>query len=77
MAKKVKGQPILTIDDKEYYEEDLSPEQQRIKDHLVDLSRQMERNIFVQESLQVSRDSFVGLFRASLKEDNKAEDNGE
>ena len=75
MAKKEKGQPILTIDDKEYYEEDLTPEQQRIKDHLVDLSRQMERNIFVQESLQVSRDSFVGLFRASLKknEEEKAE----
>ena len=75
MAKKEKGQPILTIDDKEYYEEDLSPEQQRIKDHLVDLSRQMERNIFVQESLQVSRDSFVGLFRASLeKNEEKAEE---
>mgnify|MGYP003646975065 CR=1 FL=1 len=71
MAKKQKREPVLTIDNKEYYQEDLSQEQIRIKDHLLDLSRQLERNIFVQESLQVSRDSFVGLFRASLENNEK------
>ena len=76
MAKKEKREPVLTIDNKEYYQEDLSQEQSRIKDHLVSLSGQIERNIFVQESLQVSRDSFVGLFRASLEknEEEKAEE---
>jgi len=74
MAKKEKREPVLTIDNKEYYQEDLSQEQSRIKDHLVSLSGQIERNIFVQESLQVSRDAFVGLFRASLeKDEEKAE----
>ena len=75
MAKKEKREPVLTIDNKEYYQEDLSQEQSRIKDHLVSLSGQIGRNIFVQESLQVSRDSFVGLFRASLeKNEEKAEE---
>ena len=74
MAKKEKREPVLTIDNKEYYQEDLSPEQIRIKDHLLDLSRKLDTNIFVQEQLQVSRDSFVGLFRASLeKNEEKAE----
>ena len=74
MAKKEKREPVVTIDNKEYYQEDLSQEQSRIKDHLVSLSGQIERNIFVQESLQVSRDAFVGLFRASLeKDEEKAE----
>jgi len=74
MAKKEKREPVVTIDNKEYYQEDLSQEQSRIKDHLVSLSGQIERNIFVQESLQVSRDAFVGLFRASLeKNEEKAE----
>tara|TARA_R100001129_G_C5282931_1_gene237398 strand:- start:967 stop:1212 length:246 start_codon:yes stop_codon:yes gene_type:complete len=75
MAKKEKREPVLTIDNKEYYQEDLSPEQIRIKDHLLDLSRKLDTNIFVQEQLQVSRDSFVGLFRASLeKNEEKAEE---
>ena len=55
MAKKEKREPVLTIDNKEYYQEDLSPEQVRIKDHLLDLSRKLDTNIFVQEQLQVSR----------------------
>jgi|TARA_R110000823_G_scaffold233883_3_gene360189 hypothetical protein len=67
MAKKQKREPVLTIDNKEYYQEDLSQEQIRIKDHLLDLSRKLDTNIFVQEQLQVSRDSFVGLFRSSLE----------
>ena len=76
MAKKEKREPVVTIDNKEYYQEDLSQEQSRIKDHLVSLSGQIERNIFVQESLQVSRDAFVGLFRASLEknEEEKVEE---
>jgi len=70
MAKKQKEQPVLTLDDKEYFAEDLTAEQLRIKDHMADISNKLNTNMFIGEQLQISRDAFVNLFRASLEGDD-------
>ena len=71
MAKKQKEQPVLTLDGKEYFAEDMTEEQLRIKDHLADLSNKMNTNVFIGEQLAISRESFVNMFRASLEKDDK------
>ena len=71
MAKKQKREPVLTLDDKEYFVEDLTAEQLRIKDHMADISNKLNTNMFIGEQLQISRDAFVNLFRASLESNDK------
>ena len=41
MAKKQKREPVLTLDDKEYFVEDLTAEQLRIKDHMADINNKL------------------------------------
>ena len=71
MAKKQKEQPILTLDGKEYFAGDMTDEQLRIKDHLIDLSNKINTNVFIGEQLSVNRETFVNMFRASLEKDDK------
>jgi hypothetical protein len=73
MAKKQKEQPVLTLDGEEYFAEDMTDEQLRIKDHLADLSNKLNTNVFIGEQLTVSRESFVNMFRASLEKDDQEE----
>ena len=73
MAKKQKEQPVLTLDGEEYFAEDMTDEQLRIKDHLADLSNKLNTNVFIGEQLSVSRESFVNMFRASLEKDEQEE----
>ena len=71
MAKKQKEQPVLTLDDKEYFAEDMTAEQLRIKDHLIDLSNKLNTNMFIGEQLSVNRESFVNMFKSSLEKDDQ------
>ena len=71
MAKKQKEQPVLTLDEKEYFAKDMTAEQLRIKDHLADLSNKLNTNVFIGEQLTVNRESFVNMFRASLEKESQ------
>ena len=71
MAKKQKEKPVLALDGKEYFADELTGEQLRIKDHLGDLSNKLNTNVFIGEQLNISRESFVNMFRASLEKDDK------
>ena len=51
MAKKQKEQPVLTLDGEEYFAGDMTDEQLRIKDHLLDLSNKINTNVFIGEQL--------------------------
>ena len=73
MAKKQKEQPVLTLDGKEYFADELTGEQLRIKDHLSDLNNKLNTNIFINEQLNVSREAFINMFRASLEKDDQEE----
>ena len=71
MAKKQKREPVVALDGKEYFAEDMTDEQLRIKDHLADLSNKINTNVFIGEQLTVSRDAFVNMFRTSLEKDDQ------
>ena len=71
MAKKQKEKPVLTLDGKEYFADELTGEQLRIKDHLGDLSNKLNTNVFIGEQLTVSREAFVNMFRSSLEKDDQ------
>ena len=71
MAKKQKREPVVALDGKEYFVEDMTDEQLRIKDHLADLSNKINTNVFIGEQLTVSRDAFVNMFRTSLEKDDQ------
>jgi len=73
MAKKQKEKPVLTLDGKEYFADELTGEQLRIKDHLGDLNNKINTNVFIAEQLNVSREAFINMFRASLEKDDQEE----
>ena len=58
----------ITIDDKEYSFEDMTPEQQTLVNHLVDLDRKLNSARFNVDQLQVGRNAFVSLLTEALKE---------
>ena len=70
---KEKKEPILSLDGEEYFAEDMSAEQMQIINHLTDISRKLNTNLFIGEQLQVNKNAFVDMFRNSLKQDDKVE----
>ena len=66
MAKKEKT-PI-TIDDKEYFFEDLTQDQQTIVNHISDLSRKIQTSEFNLQQLSVGKQAFVNALKQSLEE---------
>ena len=71
MAKKQKEQPVLTLDGEEYFAKDMSEEQLRIKDHLADLTNKLNTNVFIGEQLAISKESFINMFRTTLKKEDE------
>ena len=57
----------ITIDDKEYSFEDMTPEQQTLVNHLVDLDRKLHSARFNVDQLQVGRNAFMSLLTETLK----------
>ena len=64
MAKQEKT-PI-TIDDKEYFFEDLTQEQQTIVNHISDLSRKIQSSEFNLQQLTFGKNSFINALKESL-----------
>ena len=67
MAKQEKT-PI-TIDDKEYFFEDLTQEQQTIVNHISDLSRKISSSEFNLQQLNFGKQAFVNALKQSLEEE--------
>ena len=56
----------VTIDGVEYQFEDMTPEQQTLLNHVVDLDRKLNSAKFNIDQLQVGRDAFFGLLKTAL-----------
>lgn len=56
----------ITIGDKEYQFEDLTPEQQALFNHCVDLDRKINSTRFNLDQLQVGKNAFYELLTKSL-----------
>jgi len=58
----------ITINDKEYFVEDMTEQQQTIVNHISDLDRKLNTAQFNMDQLRVGRDAFVNLLTAQLAE---------
>lgn len=67
---KQKKTPI-TINDKEYFVEDMTDQQQTIVNHIADLDRKLNTAQFNMDQLRVGRDAFVNLLTAQLAEEQQ------
>jgi len=57
----------VTIDGVEYIFEDMTPEQQTLLNHVVDLERKLNSAKFSVDQLQVGRDAFFTMLKKSLE----------
>ena len=70
MAKKEKEKkPVLNLDDKEYIIEDMTDEQKAMVNHINDLQNKQNTNAFMADQLQVGKEAFINMLRASLNEE--------
>ena len=63
----------ITIDDKEYIFEDMTPEQQAMVNHISDLDRKIASARFNLDQLQVGKNAFVNMLTESLKDEQMNE----
>lgn len=63
--------PVLTIEDKDYYQEDLNDEQLLMLAHLQDLDRKIGSSKFNLQQLQFGRQAFLDAMSASIKKEEE------
>jgi hypothetical protein len=56
----------ITVNDTEYFVEDMTDEQRTMLNHINDLGRKMDNARFNMDQLAVGRDAFVNMLAASL-----------
>jgi hypothetical protein len=57
----------ITINDVEYQYEDLTPEQQVLFNHCIDLDRKINSASFALDQLRVGKEAFIQRLEAALK----------
>jgi len=60
--------PIITINDRDYTEDDLTPEQIAMVNHVMSLEQKVRSAEFNLTQLQVGRQAFMDRLQASLAE---------
>jgi len=70
MAKEKKA--TITIDDKEYTEDQLTDEQKVLVNHVTSLDQKIGSARFNLDQLSVGRDAFMGMLKQSLEKDEAA-----
>ena len=72
MAKTKDKQPLLTLEDKKYFQEDLSNEEIKMVAHLENVENKLQSNMFVQDQLLVTKEAFISRLKDSInKEEEK------
>lgn len=59
----------ISIDDVEYFFEDMTQEQQMLVNHVADLDRKIGSARFNLDQLSVGRDAFMGMLKSELSND--------
>ena len=68
MAKKeTEKKPFISLDGEEYLIEDLTDEQKQMINHVNDMQNKLNTNAFMREQLEIGKEAFVNMFRASLE----------
>jgi len=61
------SQPLLKLDDKDYFKEDFSDEQIRMVAHLENVESKLQSNGFINEQLGVTKEALIEMLRKSIK----------
>ena len=64
----------ITINDKEYFVEDLTQEQQIMLNHVNDLDRKLASARFNLDQLTIGREAFVNMLAKSVEESEASEE---
>lgn len=64
---------VITINDKEYTEDDLTDKQKVIINHITDLDRKIKSTEFNLDQLQVGRNAFMSMLDAELETEETTE----
>lgn len=64
---------VITINDKEYTEDQLADQQKVMINHIADLERKINSTQFNLDQLQVGKQAFLDMLTKSLEEEKKAE----
>jgi hypothetical protein len=65
---------VITINDKEYTEEQLSDEQKVMINHISDLDRKVGSTQFNLDQLNVGRQAFMNMLKSSLEAEPETEE---
>ena len=75
MAKKENEKsPVLTLEDKQYYQEDLNDEQLLMLTHVQDLDRKINSSKFNLQQLQFGKQAFLDGISASIKKEEETKE---
>ena len=64
----------ITINDKEYFVEDLTQEQQTILNHINDLDRKLSSTRFNLDQLSIGREAFINMLAKSVETETEEEE---
>jgi len=59
----------ITVNDKEYYIDDMTDQQKTVINHIQDLDRKLSSAKFNVDQLSVGRDAFVNMLAESLEQE--------
>jgi hypothetical protein len=62
---------LITVNDTEYFVEDMTDEQRTMLNHINDLGRKMDNARFNLDQLAVGRDAFVNMLADSLEQETE------
>jgi len=62
---------VITINDKEYTQDQLTDQQKMVINHITDLDRKIRSAQFNLDQLTVGRDAFMQMLNASLQENEE------
>ena len=74
MAKTEEKKPLLTMEDKEYFPEDLSNDEIKLVAHLENVENKIRSNIFVGDQLLITKKAIINMLKESINKDEEQED---
>ena len=63
------SQPLLKLDDKDYFKEDLSDKEIRMVAHLENVESKLQSNGFINEQLGVTKKALIEMLRKSINKE--------
>ena len=64
----------ITINDREYFVEDLTQEQQTMLNHINDLDRKLSSTRFNLDQLSIGREAFINMLAKSVETETEEEE---